>query len=31
MSDNPMAASYTPRVASQEEVKAASQAQVQPD
>lgn len=28
MSDNPMAASYTPRVASQEEVKAASQAQV---
>ena len=28
MSDNPMAASYTPRVASQEEVKAASQAQL---
>lgn len=28
MSDNPMAASYTPRVASQEEVKTASQAQL---
>mgnify|MGYP000218342249 FL=1 len=28
MSDNPMAASYTPRVAIQEEVKAASQAQL---
>lgn len=28
MSDNPMAASYTPRVASQEKVKAASQAQL---
>ena len=28
MSDNPMAASYTPRVASQEEVKAASQAKL---
>lgn len=28
MSDNPMAASYTPRVASQEEVMAASQAQL---
>ena len=28
MSDNPMAASYTPHVASQEEVKAASQAQL---
>lgn len=28
MNDNPMAASYTPRVASQEEVKAASQAQL---
>lgn len=28
MSDNPMAASYTPRVASQEEVKAASQVQL---
>lgn len=28
MSDNPMAASYTPRVASQEEVKAVSQAQL---
>lgn len=28
MSDNPMAASYTPRVASQEEVRAASQAQL---
>lgn len=28
MSDNPMGASYTPRVASQEEVKAASQAQL---
>lgn len=28
MSDNPMAASYTPRVASQEEVEAASQAQL---
>lgn len=28
MSNNPMAASYTPRVASQEEVKAASQAQL---
>ena len=28
MSDNPMAASYTPRVASQEEVKAAFQAQL---
>ena len=28
MSDNPMAPSYTPRVASQEEVKAASQAQL---